>query len=456
MTSGGMGLFNMRRSPIVILSAALSILLVFSVAPALAATAEITANTLAWYGQDQFSREEKDPLGQTHIIESPNPFCPAVPGSLGNVPGACADGRLPIEVRGGNYEPKEQNKISAVGFDMSLIPLGSKVNKFTATFLEAKAGCYKSEESQDDPKPVEHCEETDPVNVEGHELQACFIDGFLTEGQGRPMSEAPRFTCSDSDPVAKRKEVKTKGGETWHTWTFDLTAFAKTWIEELTPTPSVMLIGKAPKGDAGPDETWRVVLTGPKFEAGNIPGLETEISYIPGKTPMFPPLGGGNTGGTGGTIGGFGTTGGTDFGSSSTGTTDFGSSGTSSGTGTTSTPSDTGAEAEEAAEAEEPPALAVGGAETDGPGMPGYVWLAILAGIMAFSMVRSVVLDSASGIRPNGVLAQIQRLNADRHGAAAAGAASGASVFAPVTRAFAGIKEKAGSLGDKLNFRKKG
>jgi hypothetical protein len=88
--------------------------------------------------------------------------------------------------------------------------------------------------------------------------------------------------------------------------------------------------------------------------------------------------------------------------------------------------------------------------------MPGYVWLAILAGIIGFTLVRSVVLESASGIRPNGVLAQIQRLNADRHGGATAASAATTSPFAPVGRAFAGLKEKAGSLGSKLDFRKKG
>ncbi len=85
--------------------------------------------------------------------------------------------------------------------------------------------------------------------------------------------------------------------------------------------------------------------------------------------------------------------------------------------------------------------------------MPGYVWLAILAGIVAFTLVRSVVLESAAGIRPNGVLAQIQRLNADRHGTAVATAAAGSS---PFTSAWAAMKEKAGTLGNKLDFRKKG
>lgn len=452
-----MGLFNMRKTSTVALGVILSVLLVVSVAPAFAATAEITANTLAWYGQDQFSREEKDPTGATYTVESPNPFCPSVPGSLGNIPGKCAEGRLPIEIRGGAYDPEQQNKISAVGFDMSLIPLGSKVSKFTATFLEAKSGCYSKDGSQDPQQ--QYCEETDPINVEGKRLQACLIDGFLTEGQGRPFKEAPRFTCSDSDPVAERKEVKTKDGETWYTWTFDLTTFGQTWVEELSTTTAVMLVGKAPEkeADTGPDDSWRVVLTGPKFEAGKIPGLETEITYIPGKVPTLgDPLGGGTLGG--GTTGGFPTTTGStgSFGTT-TGSTDFGGTTGTTGVGGTAGTGDPAA-GDDPAAAQDPPALAVEGAsDTGGPPMPGYVWLAILAGIVAFTMVRSVVLESASGIRPNGVLAQIQRLNAERTGVAAAGAAgANSSPFAPLGHAFANIKEKAGSLGSKLNFRKKG
>jgi hypothetical protein len=449
-----MGLLNMRRAPVVILSTVLSVLLVVSVAPAFAATAEPTANTLAWYGQDQFSREVKDPLGQTFVVDSPNPFCPSAPGSLGNAPGACAEGRLPVEVRGGNYEPEEQNKISAVGFDLSLVPLGSKVSKFTATFLEAKAGCYKTEDSQD-PKPVEQCEETDPINVEGKEVQACLIEGFLTEGLGRPFNEAPRFTCSDSDPFAQREEVKTKDGDVEHVWTFDLTKFAQGWVEDVTSTTAIMLVGKAPKQETGADDSWRVVFTGPKFEAGNIPGLETKISYIPGKTPALPVDPIGDTTGTTGTTDFGGTSGTTDFGGT-TGTTDFGSSTGSTDVGTGGTTDSTAGATDDPAAAEEPPALAIEGAETVAPPMPGYVWLAILAGIVAFTLVRSVVLESASGIRPNGVLAQIQRLNAERNGVAATTAGAGGSPFAPVAHAFTSIKEKAGSLGSKLNFRKKG
>ncbi|MDP9068062.1 MAG: hypothetical protein M3N53_06925 [Actinomycetota bacterium] len=439
-----------RKTFYVALSALVSGILVLAMSPAFAKTTEITVNTVAWYGQDQVSREEKDPLGNTYTVESPNPFCPSIPGSLGAIPGTCAEGRLPIEVRNGNYEPEEQNKISAVGFDMSLIPLGSKVQKFTATFLEAKAGCYERQGGQGGPSD-RYCEETDPINVEGKELQACIIEGFLTEGEGRPFKEAPRFTCSDTDPVAKRKEVKTKDGGVEHVWTFDLTKFAQGWVKELSTTTAVMLVGHAPEKEADrgdPNDTWRVVLTGPKFEAGNIPGIETEISFIPGETPTIPVP---PTTGTTGTTGSFGDT---------TGTTGFGDTGTSTlGTGTATggvggTTGAEGTEGEAPAAAEELP-LEVAGAETEPIKMPGYVWLAVLAGIIGFSMVRSIVLESATGIRPNGVLAQIQRLNAERNGGAASGSGT-TSPFAPLAAGFTAAKQKIGALTGKLNFTKKG
>ncbi len=451
---------NKRSASSVILAALVAGSLAVSISPALAKTTEITVNIVAWFGQDQFSREEKDPLGQTFTVESPNPFCPTVPGSLGAIPVTCAEGRLPIEVRSGNYKPEEQNKISATGFDFSLVPLGSKVKKFTATYLEARAGCYEREDEQGAVKT--YCEETDPINVEGKELQACLIEGFLTEGEGRPFNEAPRFTCSESDPVAKRKEVKTKEGDTEHVWTFDLTRFAQGWVKELSTTTGIMIVGHAPEKDAGADDSFRVVLTGPKFKAGNIPGIETKLSFVPGEIPDFPepPTTGGFTGGGTGTGLGTtdfgGTTGTTDFGGA-TGTTDFGdASGTELGGGDTATVGGEDPAAADEPGLEELP-LEVAGAETEQSApVPGYVWLALLAGIVGFSLVRSVVLESAAGIRPNGVLAQIQKLNAERAGATPAAAAGGASPFAGLAAGMHSVTHKMSSLAGKLNFRRKG
>ena len=89
--------------------------------------------------------------------------------------------------------------------------------------------------------------------------------------------------------------------------------------------------------------------------------------------------------------------------------------------------------------------------------MPGYVWLMLLAGLIAFSLVRSVVIESATGIRPDGVLAQIQRINAERRGGAAVlPEGDKRSVFAPVANVFKGVGDSVVSTVKKLRFTRGG
>jgi hypothetical protein len=95
--------------------------------------------------------------------------------------------------------------------------------------------------------------------------------------------------------------------------------------------------------------------------------------------------------------------------------------------------------------------------------LPGYFWLALLAGIMGFSAVRSVVVDKATGIRPNGVLAQIHRLNAERRGEGAAAAAippsAAAAALGAIGGAIGNVASKTGNVFGKLaklNPRKRG
>jgi hypothetical protein len=182
-------------------------------------------------------------------------------------------------------------------------------------------------------------------------------------------------------------------------------------------------------------DTWRVVLTGPKFDNG----FSSKIVYEEPETPVIAPP---PTGGDPGSVpidssGGFST------GSGDIPTSDSGSIDEEVG-GTDPVP----------AETEGPPALATEGAETTPQGFPAYVWLAVLGGIMGFALVRSVVLESASGIRPNGVLATIHRLNAEGGGAeAAAAAASGGGVLSAVGN---GFKTVGGKIGSIFKFGKKG
>ena len=403
--------------------------------PANAARSEITISALGWWWEDATREEREVPNVGTITIETPNPFCPSAGSGTGSP--KCSEGRIPIEVQRGDYET--QNKISAVSFDMTLIPIGSKINKFTATFREAKEGCYdKNGEADNDPSD-DVCEETSPVNVGEHQLQACLVDTYFGDGEARPYKEAPNYTCTNGDPIAKRKEVKSdKDGEgSDFYWTFDLTDYARKWTSKFSAVTGIMIVGVPPKGEGGEGgdrDTWRVVLTGPKFQNG----VKAVIDYIPADDPVFP------TAPTDPTDTGTTTT------TTTTGSGDFGSTGTTGGvdtSGTGSVDSSGGAVDSGASPGATPtPAFAF---EEPQPveELPGYIWLAILGGLVGFSLVRSIVMEKTAGMRPNGVLATIHRLNEERGGASSAAASAG-----PLAAFGAGVK---GVLG-KLNFRKKG
>ena len=418
-----------RLLAVTALSAVITLVLgIALVTPAGAAKAEPTVNTVAWYWVDAQTQEQEVPNVGTVTIETPNPFCPKLPGELGSpAEQSCTPGRLPVEVHNGDYE--NQNKISAVNFDLSLIPVGSDVSKFTVTFREAKSGCYDKNGTPDDTSD-DGCEETDPVNVEGHKLQACLVTQFFGDGEARPYNEAPKYECAGG-PTAERKELDVKGagpGSTFY-WTFDLTSYAQNWIKKFSTLAGIMIVGVPAKGESQQNDTWRVVLTGPKFQDGII----TSLSYTEPETPP-------TTTGRGGTGGGTTTTGGgTDFGTTTTGGgTDFG---TGTGTGDTGT-GDTGTGGAPAPAPSTSPVTAT----TDIPKVqefPAYMWLAIIAGLIGFSLVRSVVIEQTTGIRPNGVLSRIHRMNAERTGSEVTEAAGGGGALAGIRNVLQKLKPKA-------------
>jgi hypothetical protein len=407
-------------------------------APAFAIKDEPTILVTAWYWEDQQRQRIQDPTTGTDVavISAPNPFCPSPP-LVGSPPSeACKPGRLPVQVRDGDYETP--NQLSAVGFDFALVPPGSKIGKFTVTFLEASD------------------QQSEPLNSEGKSLRACFVDEFFGDGEASLYREVPKYTCSESDPVAARKEIKVKeeGGEGGNDpqppeqqeptfgYTFDLTEFARTWVEEASPMTAVMLTPVRPKEadyDPTTDANWRTVLVGALEEDAN--GVRASLTYTPPPTPVVP------TDPTDPTDPG------TPFDpGSSTTTTDPGTLPDSTGS------ADPGSIPEGADSAGIPTDVAA--PETDAAsdvvpkGWPGYVWLAILAGIVGLSMVRSVVLERTVGIRPDGVLAHIRRLNASRRGVELAAGGDASAAAGP-----AGLKslgEKTGGIAGKLKFRKKG
>jgi hypothetical protein len=425
--------------------------LVMPVASQAKGVSEPAAAGIAWYWETQQKQEIKDPVGNTHTVMGPNPFCPSAPGDLGAPGQTCAQGRLPVEVVAGDYTTPD--KLSAVNFDFSLVPIGSKISKFEVTFLEAKGGCY-DKDGNGQPGPEDECERTDPINVGDHELQACQVTDFFGTGSARPYNELPKYECTKTDPVAKREEVDVKGADDPlgeedspdFTWTFDLTPLAKDWTSGTTQT-SILIAPKAPKGydedNQERQDAWRVVLVGPEDKQG----LVTALKFTAPPTPVPPPVETGTETDTG-TDTGLGTdfgSGTTDFGSGSSDTgTDFGTDTGAGGDTGDDTATDTGTETLDpvAADAPAPP-----GPES----FPMYMWLAILAGLVGFYLVRSVVVEATTGVRPNGVLAQIKSLNAGRSGAAVESAADGssggvASALGAVGQGFSGFAGKVKSV----------
>jgi hypothetical protein len=416
-----------------------------SIAPiASAAEAEPSIIGLAWYWEQSQNQTVDTPNGSVQF-DSPNQFCPTLPSSLGSPdPATCAEGRMPVEVVGGDYESPD--KISAVAFDLSMIPIGSTVSKFEVTLLEAESGCQESDDSQTGQK----CEQTDERNSEGKEVQACVVDQIFGDGENRPYKEVPKYTCSDSDPTAKRKEIENDAeadpadADPDHTWTWDLTSYAQEWAETPPQCTCILLSPVEPKegSDDASDLDWRVVFAGPKVDGG----VKAELVFKPAAgsetipPPSTPPTTGTTTTtGSTGSSSGFGTTTTGTFGGSDTPDTGGGSS-------APETPDDTQAPVEVAAEPTS--------AEIPQPYMPAYVWLALLGGLVCWSLVRSLVFDKIAGNRPDGVLAQIHEINASRGGAVAAEA--GSSPAGAFTRGLQRVGRGFSALASKLPGMKKG
>jgi hypothetical protein len=410
--------------------------------PAAAKEAEPSIIAQAWYWESQQNENVDTPAGSV-AAEAPNPFCPSAPGSLGAPSDTCAVGRLPVEVVNGDY--KTPDKISAVNFDFTMVPPGSKVSKFTLTMLEAESGCYDNKGTDSGKQ----CEETDARNIDGKQIQACLVSEIIGDGEARPYKERPKFKCTNADPVAKRKEIRNDAKadpndtDKDHIWTFDLTSYAQKWAKTFSVNTSVLLFPKEPKKAGGNELDWRVVFAGPKFKHG----VETKVVFTPPAGGLGALPGGGLSGGTTGLTGSG--TGSGSFTSTTGGSGDFGSGSASSGLPTTPAGGDSGAPTTPAK-----PVDAGGGQQptaAEAPkvqAMPAYVWLAILAGLVGFSLLRSFVLERGAGPRPNGVLAQIHKLNGEGRGEPAAGAGAGA--FGVLAAGLGSIRRTLAPAGSKL------
>jgi hypothetical protein len=407
--------------------------------------AEPALLNLGWWWEEA-ETQEHDIQGNKVVVGTTNPFCPAAPSSLGAVPGTCAEGSLPVEIVGGDYETP--NKLSALGFDLSYVTSvpGAEVISFTVKLLESEAGCYdRGGDGEIQPGPTgsdgDYCQQTNPTNIDGKKVQACELTQIFGDAEASPYKEVPSYECTPNDPVAERKEIKAVDeGDTDgidHVWTFDLTEYAQQWAEDLNAAANVMLVGQAPKEEGGPQDSWRVIFAGPKVEKG----IVTELVYEPGEIsipPIAPPPGSD----PGIDTGGFPSTG--DPG-------DFGSSGLPPGAAPPP-----GAPAPGASPSAAPGEVLAGDETSEEASLPPYVWMALLGGLIAFALVRQVVIESTTGIRPNGVLAKIHALNADKRGAPVGAVGDGPSPLSGVGAVFGAIGRGAHSLIDKLPFGRKG
>jgi hypothetical protein len=71
-------------------------------------------------------------------------------------------------------------------------------------------------------------------------------------------------------------------------------------------------------------------------------------------------------------------------------------------------------------------------------------------------MVRSIVIESATGIRPDGVLAQIKALNPGSGEAAATGGGPFAAIGSGLASVGGWFRSAGSTIGSKLPFGKKG
>jgi hypothetical protein len=353
-----------RAARVLALTAAFSVLM--PGAPALGATEKILfkdgTDRSSWYWNKQIDEEVGGgPISQRVRARSPQ-----------------NRDTLPVSVEAGKLE-----RISAIYFDLSGrgVTPGSTITKAVLTIAEVT-----------DPN------EQPAYNTQGKTIQACLIDEFWPGGEAEKWETQPTY---DDTGCAKGKRNEKPDPPTW---TFNLTRIAGPWGEDPSGSNNgVMLLGVIPKG-AGPTESWQINVKIPSRDVLATPENESKktrdraalsLTFSPGQPmllapppppPPPPPL---------------------DFGAGAgfAPSSDFGSEGTETQTEAPqapATPSGAGIQAEPVAQIR--------------PRAPWYVWMLIPLGLLAWAAVRPLVLEPARGIRPDGAVAAIQRLNAERRG----------------------------------------
>jgi hypothetical protein len=334
----------------------------------------------SWYWERQQDQEVAPPPPPEGFPEPP-----AAPSQRVRLPSPQRPDTLPVALWQGDHE-----RMSALKFDLLQrgVVAGSRI---TQLVLEI-------EESQDR-------NEQPSVNADAARIEACFIRDFLAAGENEEWKARPKY--EQSGCVAGKRQAP-RGKPAF--WRFELTQLAAPWARDPFSNNGVMLQGVLPK-DPAAEDTWQVNLKIPGRDVAATPQDEYKLSrdrvrltlaFVPGEVPGQGP-GSLDTGGSySGTGGSFGPS--TSFGSGSSPVSAGGAPVSTAGTGAPST--------------EPSPASATRPAASGlpQPRLPGYVWALIPLGLLALSAVRSVVMEPAGGIRPDGAIASIRRRNAERRG----------------------------------------
>jgi hypothetical protein len=339
---------------------------------------EYGTDVSSWYWERQQDQEVAPPPPPEGFPEPP-----VAPSQRVRLPSPQRPDTLPVALWQGDHE-----RMSALKFDLLQrgVVAGSRITQLVLEIEE-------SEDRNEQPS----------VNADGAEIEACFIQDFLASGENEEWKARPKY---DQSGCVTGKRQAPHGKSAF--WRFDLTQLAAPWARDPFSNNGVMLQGVLPESPA-PEDTWQVNLKIPGRDAAETPEDEYRISrnrvrltlaFVPGEVPGqgTGPLDAGTSySGNGGTFGSS-----TSFG---TGSSPVSSGGVpATGTGAPST--------------EPSPASASrpGGAGLPQPRLPGYVWALIPLGLLALSAVRSVVMEPAGGIRPDGAIASIRRRNAERRG----------------------------------------
>jgi hypothetical protein len=335
----------------------------------------------SWYWERQQDQEVAPPPPPEGFPEPP-----VAPSQRVRLPSPQRPDTLPVALWQGDHE-----RMSALKFDLLQrgVVAGSRI---TQLILEIE----ESEDRNEQPS----------VNVDAAAIEACFIQDFLAAGENEEWKTRPKYAQAG---CAAGKRQTPKGKPAF--WRFDLTRLAAPWGRDPFSNNGVMLQGVLPK-NATTEDTWQVNLKIPRRDAAETPDDEYKLSrdrvrltlaFVPGEVPGqgTGPLDTGiSYSGTGGSS--FGPS--TSFGTGSSPVSTGGVPAAGTGTGVPSTePSP--------ASASRPAAAAL-----PQPRLPGYVWALIPLGLLALSAVRSVVMEPAGGIRPDGAIAAIRRRNVERRG----------------------------------------